>query len=72
MQAHRVETTVQPNGKIILENLPFDVGKMVEIIVLETNDKTEQETKNPLRGTLLKYEDPFEPAVPLEDWEALK
>jgi hypothetical protein len=26
----------------------------------------------PLRGTVLHYEDPFEPAVPIEDWEALQ
>lgn len=24
----------------------------------------------PLRGTVLRYDDPFEPAVPPEDWEA--
>ena len=72
MQAHRIETTVQPNGKIVLENLPFEAGKTVEIIVLETGGETKRTPPNPLRGTLLKYEDPFEPAVPLEDWEALK
>jgi hypothetical protein len=26
----------------------------------------------PLRGTVLFYEDPFEPAVPVEDWEVLR
>jgi hypothetical protein len=26
----------------------------------------------PLRGTVLLYEDPFEPAVPVEDWEVLR
>ncbi len=26
----------------------------------------------PLRGKVLHYETPFEPAVPLEDWEALR
>jgi hypothetical protein len=26
----------------------------------------------PLRGTVLFYEDPFESAVPIEDWEVLK
>jgi hypothetical protein len=25
-----------------------------------------------LRGTVLLYEDPFEPAVPVEDWEAMR
>jgi hypothetical protein len=26
----------------------------------------------PLRGTVFFYEDPFEPAVPVEDWEVLQ
>jgi hypothetical protein len=26
----------------------------------------------PLRGTVLFYEDPFEPAVPVEDWKVLQ
>ena len=70
MQAHRIETAVQPNGKIVLENLPFDEGEEVEIIILETKVKKETAQKS-LRGTLLKYEQPFEP-IAVEDWEALK
>lgn len=73
MEAHRVETIVQPRGRVVLENLPFEEGEKVEVIVLEALDE-EEKTENPypLRGTLYKYEDPFEPAVPAEDWEALK
>lgn len=70
MQAHRIEATIQANGKIVLENLPFNEGESVEIIVLETKAKSQSE-KTPLHGTLLKYEQPFEP-VAAEDWEALK
>ena len=70
MQAHRVKTTVQPNGKVVLDNLPFDEGETVEIIILEAKSTTNGEEK-PLRGTVLKYEQPFEP-VSVEDWEVLK
>lgn len=70
MQAHRIETIVQSNGKIVLENLPFDEGESVEIIVLETKVKKEIAPKS-LHGTLLKYENPFEP-IAVEDWEALQ
>ncbi len=70
MQAHRTEATVQSNGKIVLENLPFDEGEAVEIIVLETKNKKETNNQS-LRGTLLNYEQPFEP-VAVEDWDALK
>ncbi len=73
MEAHRVETIVQPRGRVVLENLPFEEGEKVEVIVLETREEAENtEDRYPLRGTLYKYEDPFEPAVPVEDWEALK
>ncbi|MGI8408268.1 MAG: hypothetical protein ACR2M8_00120 [Pyrinomonadaceae bacterium] len=74
MEAHRIETTVQPNGMIILEDLPFDEGKKVEVIVLESTEAVEEKSENPypLRGTEYKYDDPFGPAVPLEDWEVLK
>lgn len=70
MQAYRIEATIQPDGKIILENLPFDEGESVEIIVLETKAKSQGEQIS-LSGTVLKYENPFEP-VAGENWEVLK
>ena len=39
--------------------------------VLEATLGDESE-KYPLRGGVIKYEDPFEPACPPEDWEVLK
>lgn len=72
MEAVRIETTIQRNGCVILNDLPFEDGKQVEIIVLDINGKGTLPTVNPLKGTLLKYDDPFEPAVPIEDWEVLK
>lgn len=72
MEAVRVEAVVQPNGRVVLENLPFDDGDMVEVIVLEANDEATRSSVNPIKGVLLKYEDPFEPAVPPEDWNVLK
>lgn len=70
MQAHRIETTVQSNGKVVLENLPFDEGEKIEVIVLESKSNSPTESES-LAGKLLKYENPFEPAA-VEDWEALK
>jgi hypothetical protein len=75
MEAVRIETTVQTNGRVVLENLPFDEGDKVEVIVLETSDSKEETGPGdpyPLRGTVYKYEDPFGPATPVDDWEALK
>ncbi len=71
MEALRVEKVIQSNGTIILENLPFDEGEIVEIVISKSESESEK-SRYPLRGTTYKYENPFEPAVPSEDWEALK
>ena len=72
MEAVRIEAIVQPNGRVILNDLPFEEGKQVEIIVLDTNGKETGPWSNPLKGTVLRYDDPFEPAAPAEDWEVLR
>ncbi len=72
MEAVRVEAIVQPNGRIILDDLPFEEGKQVEIIVLNTNTNEVASRSNPLKGSVLKYDDPFEPAAAIEDWEVLR
>jgi len=71
MQTHRIEKIIQPNGVIVLEDLPFKEGETVEITISKAENET-GENLYPLRGTLYKYEEPFEAAVQLEDWEALK
>jgi hypothetical protein len=65
------------DGSIILKGLPFSVGKSVEVIVLD--DVPSQEVANPLderwkslQGSVTRYDDPFESAIPLEDWDVLK
>lgn len=72
MITHRTETIVQSNGSVTLTNLPFEEGETVQIIVLEAKSKTKTENHYPLRGTIYKYENPFESVTPLEDWEVLK
>ncbi|MEC4984160.1 MAG: hypothetical protein SAJ37_00345 [Oscillatoria sp. PMC 1068.18] len=72
MKAHRIETTITENGTLHLKNLPFKSGETVEIIVLERNSQPPNSNPYPLRGKVIRYEDPFEPATSLEDWEALK
>ncbi len=70
METLRVEKVIQSNGTIVLENLPFNEGEKVEIIILKS-DRQNENGRYPLRGTDYKYEDPFEPVVSPEDWEAL-
>ena len=71
MEAVRIEATIQPNGRVVLNDLPFEEGEQVEIIVLETNGKQTEPKSNPLKGSVLRYDDPFEPATPNEDWDVL-
>jgi hypothetical protein len=72
MNAHRIETALTENGKLSLQNLPFKKGDEVEIIILDRSSSKTTTDSYPLRGTVLRYDDPFEPATCAEDWEALE
>lgn len=71
LQAHRVETTLTDEGRLVLEHLPFAAGQAVEVIVLPRTGSVSVDP-HPLRGKPAVYKDPFGPAAPLEDWDALK
>ncbi|WP_414619229.1 hypothetical protein [Calothrix sp. CCY 0018] len=71
MKAHRVEVTLTENGASNPKDLPFRAGESVEIIILENQSSQKQANPHTLKGTVIRYEQPFEPAVPPEDWEAL-
>ena len=45
------------------------IGREVEIIVREIAPTLEPDERYPLRGSVLRFDDPFEPVVE-EDWEA--
>jgi hypothetical protein len=87
MNAYKVETILSEDGVWMLKDLPFHVGDAVEVTILERSpsvserespnqmEKAEDQSKPnlyPLRSTVLFYEDPFKPAVPVEDWEVLR
>lgn len=81
MAVVRVRRRVE-SSRLDVPELEQFLGKEVEIVVTEVadsqalpedpwpdNDPTE---RYPLRGSVLRYDDPFGPAVPEEDWEALQ
>lgn len=74
MKAHRIETKLTENGNLTVKGLPFQAGDAVEIIILERPSRTTSDPNNPypLRGTVIRYDDPFEPATAIEDWEVLQ
>jgi hypothetical protein len=71
MQAYRTETTISRDGTLTLENLPFQAGEAVEVIILARPTIWSRPGRYPLRGMPVVYIDPTEP-VAEEDWEALQ
>jgi hypothetical protein len=77
MNAHKLAVTLIEDGTLVLKGLPFHAGDTVEIIILEQpkeqSTSPSHQTEYPLQGKQpYRYDDPFEPAVPVEDWEVLK
>lgn len=70
MSVHRTETTLSEDGKLTLEDLPFQAGDIVEVIVLDISNK-QNGRDGQLRGSVIKYDSPTEP-VGVEDWDLLK
>ena len=77
MNAYKIQSIVMADGSIVIKGLPFSVGKSVEVIVLD--DVFTQEAANTiderwksLQGSVTRYDDPFESAIPLEDWDVLQ
>lgn len=72
MNAHVFETVIPESGDINIKSLPFQPGTNVEIIVIErpaSRPATNLRTFS-YRGLPHRYDDPCEPAVPPETWEA--
>lgn len=72
-QTFVVEATVAEDGSLHLNNLMPNLrpGEKV-MLTISPISETKEENANPLLGTVTRYEDPFGPAAPLEEWEALR
>jgi hypothetical protein len=69
--AYRIHSQVSSDGTLTIENLPFRPGEDVEVIVLAEERRAEGESRYPLRGSVLKYDNPMDP-VAESDWDALQ
>lgn len=67
--AHRLETVISEDGKLLLDQLPFRAGQVVEIIILPATRPTL--AGQTLKGTVLRYDRPTDP-VAEADWGALR
>lgn len=71
MNVHRVETTINQDGTLTLNELPFQAGDEVEVIILERRSKSGGGNPYPLRGQPVQYDSPDEPVAESE-WGALQ
>lgn len=72
MTAHRIHATLTEDKTLTLTDLPFPPGTDVEVVIQPRERTGDPDDPHRLRGSVLWYNDPFEPAVPPEDWEALR
>ena len=70
MELHQTKI-VAPDGTILLDDLPFEAGETVKVTV-EKTIRIDPSNPYPLRGTPYRYDLPFEPVFPLEDWDPLE
>ena len=59
MQTYRVEATVSDDGTLTIKGLPFRAGDKVEVIVRSCEREAEHSWRYPLRGSPIRYVDPF-------------
>ena len=71
MQAYRLETVVQQDGKLTLNNLPLKAGVAIEVIIRVQPVANLSSDRYPLRGKPVIYLHPMEP-VAGSDWSAMQ
>ena len=69
MRVYSVEKVISENGTMQLDALPFPPGELVDVIVLARRKSVEGARVHTLKGSVLKYEQPFEPVAD-NDWDA--
>ena len=71
MAEPRSTATVSGDGSITIRDLPFREGEEVDVVVVPHRSLEETSTeRSPLRGSVRRYDRPFEPATDASDWEA--
>ncbi len=69
MSEHRIEATLDSDGTLTLDGLPYHAGDHVEITIVHATGPGER--RRALRGKAVTLVDPFAP-VAQEDWEAVR
>lgn len=69
MTTHRVGTTIRQDRTVLLEDLPFQAGESVEVVISTCTSKRNEDGRYLLRGAPINYYGPTEP-VEVGDWTA--
>lgn len=74
---HEIDDAVVQGGKIVLSHLPFADGQHVRVIIAETDVTAAarmsiHDVRRQLKGGVERFDNPFEPMIPSEQWEMLK
>jgi hypothetical protein len=74
---HQINDAIVRGGKLVLSGLPFAEGQHVRVVVAETDAAAQQrlsieEIRKLLSGGVERFDDPFEPMIPTDQWEMLK
>ena len=67
-----IEQAVVEKLRIMPVDKQQEVLDFVEFLEQKANQQALPLNQFPLRGKVIRYDEPFESAVPLEDWEALR
>lgn len=66
-----MKAQVDDKGSISLTGLPFSAGEHVEVTIRSEDSIDRVHLRESLRGSVLKYDKPFDPVCDPDDWEAV-
>lgn len=74
---HEINDAIVQGGKIVLSQLPFPDGQHVRVLVEKADQPAARripikQVREMLKGGVERFDEPFEPMVPSDDWEMLK
>jgi hypothetical protein len=71
---HRIENAIVQDGELRLTGLPFRNGEHVQVQVAPVPSPSRvpvQEARRILRGSVVHFDAPLDPVIPVDDWEML-
>ncbi len=68
MQTYSNEHIMNKNGTITINNLPFNAGEKISVIIVSKAKVETTQKRYPFWGKPIKYIDPTEP-VAQDDWD---